>query len=291
MISPAYYEPLLSNSARSKVIEASTLVLGAVNRQRKLTVKQLILPLLMQVIYSKCLRSDVLGSWIDNGRKHSLYRFHFQRTSLQKQRIKIGIFAGIHGDEPAGVLGLMDFVRALDEDPELGRSFEISIYPLCNPTGYLNATRESSSGKDLNREFWKNSSEPEVALLEQEILAKRFDGIISLHSDDTAPGFYGYARGSVLSTGLLAPALRAAEKEQQRDSREVIDGFRAVNGIIHDCYDGILSAPPDQVPKPFEIILESPVHTSLTAQRNAFTLALKAILSEYRKFIAFGAEI
>ena len=185
----------------------------------------------------------------------------------------------------------MDFVRELDEDPELGRDFELSLYPLCNPGGYLAGSRESASGKDLNREFWRGSNEPEVALLEKEILAQQFDGIIALHSDDTSPGFYGYARGSVLANQLLVPALLAAEQAQPRDSRGFIDGFRAVNGIVHDCYDGILSAPPTQQPQPFEIILESPANTPLSDQRLAFSLALKSILSEYRRFIAYGGDI
>jgi succinylglutamate desuccinylase len=45
----------------------------------------------------------------------------------------VGIFAGIHGDEPAGILGLMDFIRELDENPEIGQHFELYLYPLCNP--------------------------------------------------------------------------------------------------------------------------------------------------------------
>ena len=127
--------------------------------------------------------------------------------------------------------------------------------------------------------------------MEKEIAGREFDGIIALHSDDTSPGFYGYARGSVIAKDLLAPALDAAEHAQPRDSRNVIDGFRAVNGIVHDSYDGILSAPPNQEPQPFEIILESPAQTPLCDQRHAFTLALKSILAKYREFISYGGEI
>jgi hypothetical protein len=291
MIAPALHLHVLQEHARLKVREAASLVGEAVALRRRLSPRQLILPLLTQVIYSKCLVADVLGRWEARDEEHFLPRFIFQRTQVKKQRIKVGIFAGIHGDEPAGVLGLMDFVRELDEDPELGLGFELAIYPLCNPTGYVAGTRESASGKDLNREFWRQSPEPEVQLLEREIAARQFDGIISLHSDDTSPGFYGYARGSVMARQLLAPALTAAEQAQTRDHRPFIDGFQAVNGIIHDSFDGILSAPSSRRPQPFEIILESPANTPLGDQRAAFVLALKSILSEYRKFIAYGGEI
>jgi hypothetical protein len=283
--------PLLPEHARLKVREAASVVERVVARRRRFTVKHLLLPLLTQVLYSRCLIADVLGSFTVGGERHFLPRFLFQRTQAKKQRFKIGIFAGLHGDEPAGILGLMDFVRELDEDPELGRHFELAIYPLCNPSGYLAGTRESASGKDLNREFWRNSDEPEVVLLEKEIAARKFDGIISLHSDDTSPGFYGYARGALFTTQLLVPALAAAEQAQPRDSRPFIDGFRAVNGIIHDSFDGILSAPPSERPQPFEIILESPANTPLAEQRLAFTLALRSILTEYRTFITYGGDI
>jgi hypothetical protein len=218
-------------------------------------------------------------------------RFRFQRTQVVKERHRVGIFAGIHGDEPAGILGLMDFIRELDENPEIGRHFELYLYPVCNPGGYLAGTRTSTSGKDLNREFWRGSQEKEVQLLEREILARQFDGIIALHSDDTSPGFYGFARGDVLARQLLAPALSAAEEAQPRDMRPFIDGFRAVNGMIHESYEGILCAPPQQTPQPFELILESPALAPLADQRNAFRLALKAILSEYCPFIAYGANL
>lgn len=287
----ASFRESLSEQGSIKVREAATLVLHSVTKQEQLSIRQLLLPLLTQVVYSRCLSASAVGSWEVGGERHWLPRFSFQRTLVKKPRIKVGIFAGIHGDEPAGILGLMDFVRELDEDPELGRAFELSLYPLCNPTGYLAGTRHSASGADLNREFWRDSSEPEVKLLEKEVRERQFDGIIALHSDDTSPGFYGYARGAVLANHLLVPALVAAEQAQRRDWRHFIDGFRAVNGIIHDAYDGILSAPPEQRPQPFEIILESPARTPLSEQRQAFVLALRSILFEYRNLITFGGDL
>ncbi|MEK0446964.1 MAG: hypothetical protein RLZZ399_2285 [Verrucomicrobiota bacterium] len=256
-----------------------------------LSLRRLLQPIYIQALHSHCVRGDSLSVWEQGEEILWIPRFHFQRTRELKQRIQIGIFAGIHGDEPAGILGLMDFIRELDETPELGRSFELWIYPVCNPGGYLARTRELPSGADLNREFWKGSSEREVLLLEREIRERRFDGIIALHSDDTSPGFYGFARGDVLARQLLAPALEAAEREQPRDTRPFIDGFRAVNGMVHETYEGILSAPAEQLPQPFEIILESPALSSLGAQRRAFRGALRALLSEYRKFIAYGADL
>lgn len=283
--------PPLSSIAGERVRTASRVLGQWIEANTPIQLRDLLLPLLVQARHSHCLWTDSLGFWDSSGSPLWLPRFHFQRTRVLKSRIQIGIFAGIHGDEPAGILALMDFLRELDENPELGKDYEIWIYPVCNPGGCLDRTRFSRTGSDLNREFWSGSLQPEIRLLEREIRERQFQGIISLHSDDTSPGFYGYARGNVLASGLLMPALEAAERVQSRDSRSFIDGFKAFNGMVHDAWEGILSAPPEQSPRPFEIILESPALTPLADQRRAFCLALGSLLTEYRKFIAFGGDL
>lgn len=284
--------PSLSAGAREKIREAASIVHARVQKGQRLEIKNLLMPLLVQSVYSRCLSVDSLGSWLaQNGETLWLPRFHFQRTKAVKERIQIGIFAGIHGDEPGGILGVMDFLRELDEHPELGRDFEIWVYPTCNPSGCLDGTRNSRSGYDLNRQFWKNSTQQEVRLLESEIRRRNFDGIIALHSDDTADGFYGYARGAVIATDLLAPALTKVEQVIERDHRSIIDGFQALNGMVDGIFDGVLCAPKDQKAQPFEIILESPETAPLADQRRAFCLALESIITAYRSFIAYGANL
>ena len=96
----------------------------------------------------------------------------------------MGIFGGIHGDEPASAQAAVRFLEELHHNPDLAYGYELVVYPLCNPWGYEKRTRWLQSGKDLNREFWRKSSEAEVILLENELTKLQFDGIISLHSDD-----------------------------------------------------------------------------------------------------------
>jgi hypothetical protein len=71
----------------------------------------------------------------------------------------------------------------------------------------------------------------------------------------------------------------------------VIDGFAAQNGIISECYDGILTSPPKLENTPFEIILETPHHAPEEQQVEAGVRASAAILTEYRKFISFAADL
>jgi len=231
------------------------------------------------------------GYFESDKRGYSLPHYVFLGPKGGDEPIRIGLFAGIHGDEQEGVLALVQFLRLLHLKPEWATGYCLFVYPVCNPTGFEDATRNSRSGKDLNREFWSNSGEPEIHLLQKELIAHAFHGIISLHTDDTSEGFYGFAHGATLTKHLIEPALNAAGEFLPRNNNEVIDGFRARNGVIRKGYQGILGAPPQVRPRPFEIILESPKAAPEYLKEAAFVTSLKTILSEYRKFIAYAQNL
>ncbi|HSY42514.1 MAG TPA: succinylglutamate desuccinylase/aspartoacylase family protein, partial [Candidatus Acidoferrum sp.] len=136
------------------------------------------------------------------GKNYELSRYLFVGPSGGDAPIHVGIFGGVHGDEPEGVHAIIQFIKLLEARPDLATGYCLSFYPVCNPTGFEDGTRFSRSGKDLNREFWKNSSEPEVRLLQAELVSRSFQGIIALHTDDTSDGFYGIVRGATLTKHL-----------------------------------------------------------------------------------------
>lgn len=205
--------------------------------------------------------------------------------------IKIGIFAGIHGDEEAGTLATHELSHWAAENPEELHDYELHFFPICNPTGRTLGTRHSHSGLDLNREFWRESTQPEVVYLEDELRRERYDGIIALHSDDTSDGCYGFVRGALLSEHLLEPALQASSEFLPRNESSTIDGFPASCGIIKEGYLGILSAPPEQQPHALEIVFETPALAPMDAQVQATVAAVKSILAEYRELQAYAANL
>jgi hypothetical protein len=205
--------------------------------------------------------------------------------------IRIGLFAAIHGDEPEGAHALVQFVKLLEARPELASGYCLSIYPICNPTGFEDNTRHARSGRDLNREFWKNSAQPEVRILQAELTSHSFDGIISLHSHGAGEGFYGVVRSLTLTKHLVGPALKAAEIFLPRDEHDFIDGAPARDGVVRDATDGVLSAPPRAHPRPFEITLEAPKSPPAYLKEFALAIALRSILIEYRKFIAYAPNL
>jgi hypothetical protein len=230
--------------------------------------------------------------WFDlAGQSVALPRYPFLGPQGGAEPLRIGIFAGIHGDEPAGPFALLRFVRLLEEKPDIARGYCLFLYPVCNPTGFEDNTHHNRNGEDLNREFWGNSRQPEVRLLESELSSHAFNGIISLHTDNTSEGVYGYAHGALLTRYLVGPALAAAGEFLPVNQNSTIDGFRARNGIIREGYEGVLRTPPGIKPRPFEVILETPHHAPQYLQEAALAVALRTILGEYRQFIAYAQNL
>ena len=248
--------------------------------------RALLEPLFVLAACKREVTAEVIGKFSKGKRNDQLARFYFAGPDAGHDPIRLGLFAGVHGDEPAGCAALVQFLTALSAEPQRAAGYELWVYPLVNPSGYGAGTRETSSGKDLNRGFWRDSSEPEVRLIEQELLKHRFDGIITVHADDTCEGLYGYSHGRTLDEMLLGPALIAAERVRPRDRRGVIDGFNAKDGVICDCFQGILSPSPEQNPRPFNLIFETPAQAPFTDQVAATVAALDTIIASYRGFIS-----
>jgi murein peptide amidase A len=225
-----------------------------------------------------------------NGESYSLPRLTVG-ASRGSDPIRLGIFAAIHGDEPAGALGVVRLLLELAQLPEWASNYQITAYPICNPTGFEDNTRESRRGKDLNREFWNGSEEPEVRILEAELRERHFHGLIQLHADDTSDGIYGFVRGHTLTENLLRPALQEAGKILPRNVGATIDGFAARDGIISQHYDGVLAAPKEMEPEPFEIIFETPQKAPVELQVEAFLAAMRTIMTEYLLLMSFAQNI
>lgn len=205
--------------------------------------------------------------------------------------LKVGIFAGIHGDEPAGIKAAKILHRwSLTRPPELD-GYELHLYPACNPSGIKASSRRTAMGFDLNREFWCGSKIPEVRYLEYELRRERYDVIISLHEDDTSHGLYGFVSGHLLSESILRPALKAAAEYLPINESEIIDGFPSAEGMIKEGYHGVLCAPPEQRPKALEIVFETPGREPVNEQAVAAAVAVKTMLVEYRKYLAYGENL
>jgi protein MpaA len=232
-----------------------------------------------------------LGRWREEKGNYALEQYLFVGPRGGGDYFRVGIFAGIHGDEVAGVHASIRFLQLLAAQPEIARGYEVYVYPLCNPSGFEAGTRFSRSGRDLNREFWTGSRQLEVQFLERQIRILRFDGLISLHADDDSPGLYAFALGAQVTEHVVEPALAAAEKILPRNRDATIDNFVARNGLIHKGYPGMLCAAPEASPRPFEIVFETPHRADMEAQIEANLIFLRHAFEQYQQLRAVGQDL
>jgi protein MpaA len=232
-----------------------------------------------------------LGSWGVGTDRYSLEQYLFVGPKSGGDYIRVGIFAGMHGDETAGVHAAVRFLEELARHPNWARGYELYIYPVGNPSGFEDNTRHSRSGHDLNREFWIGSHQPEVQLLERQIRTLSFDGLISLHADCDSPGLYAFALGAEVTQHVVEPALLAAEKILPRNRDATIDNFTARNGMIRKGYPGMLCAEPEASPRPFEIVFETPQLADLKKQVEANVVFLHHALDQYQQLQAVGQDL
>lgn len=137
--------------------------------------------------------------------------------------------AGIHGDEPAGPLALLELLRA----DALPRQDNWVICPLMNPSGLKQGTRENFAGVDLNRDY-RNFVSSEIRDHRDWVMrqVKTLDLGIHLHEDWEAQGFYLYELNFGASPSLAKGLLQAAGRFLPIETAECIDGRTARGGII-----------------------------------------------------------
>jgi murein peptide amidase A len=244
---------------------------------------------------SRHLLSRAVKKFECGGQEYGIPRFIWSGPVGGGDTFRLGLFATLNGDEPEGAFALTRFISALENDPEIGRGYAFSIYPLCNPTGFEANTRLSRAGHALNRLFWTESDAPEVRFLESEIWMQAFHGIINLRSDADSTGIYGFASGGVIAHALLNPALQAAEAYLPRNRQREIDGIPARRGMVYaDIYNacrGALRAVPGLENPPFEITLATPRAASVHLQVEALNAGLMAIIAEFRALQAYAQNI
>lgn len=200
-------------------------------------------------------------------------------------RPRIYLSTGVHGDEPAPPLALLQLLETGGFDA----AANWFLMPMLNPTGFGRATRENADGIDLNRDY-RAPSTPEVrghiAWLQRQ---PRFDLALCLHEDWEATGFYLYELNAENRPSLAHAVLKAAAAHVPIDPATVIDGREiAEPGIIRPVNDPLLR---DQWPEAIYLrahhsvlgyTFETPSSHPLETRVNAIVTAVRTALAGLR---------
>lgn len=147
----------------------------------------------------------------------------FQRKASSGTAPKVYLSSGIHGDEPAGPLAVLELL----EEDALSGDLDWTLFPLLNPWGVENGKRENQHGIDLNRDYNVRQSREiraHVNWLEQ--YPTPYDLYLSLHEDWETTGFYLYEINTSKHPSLALPLLQVAETILPLEKGPEVDGHK-----------------------------------------------------------------
>jgi len=184
--------------------------------------------------------------------------------------------AGIHGDEPAPPVALLQLL----EQRWFDHGCNWSICPLLNPGGLARGTRENHERRDLNRDYRAPQSAEIKAHTAWLLRQPPFDLALCLHEDWEARGFYLYELNPDRRPSLAEPIVAAVAGVCPIDRSALIDGRLAVGGIIR----------PDGDPAKRELWPEA-IYLQLNHTRLSYTLETPSALSMAQRIDATTAAV
>jgi len=155
-----------------------------------------------------------------------------RRTPLTPAR-RIYISTGIHGDEPAGPLSILQLLKENRWPPNVA----VWLCPCLNPTGFALNRRENVNGLDLNRQYLDPQAEEVHAHIAWLNRQPNFDLALCLHEDWESHGFYVYELNPDNQPSFAELIVRYVAEVCPIDYSPVIEGRDAHNGIIRPSAD------------------------------------------------------
>ena len=124
---------------------------------------------------------------IGTAHSYPIHQIRLAASTPKPQQVLLT--GGVHGDEPAGVEAVLQFLER--DNTALLKNFSFVIIPCINPYGYVHNTRETRGGIDINRSF-ETDDVAEVAIIKKALGQTEFSLAIDFHEDYDATGFYLY---------------------------------------------------------------------------------------------------
>jgi hypothetical protein len=202
------------------------------------------------------------------------------RRAVASPRTRVYLSAGIHGDEPAGPLAMLQLLR----EHRWPADAAIWLCPCLNPTGFPLNRRENFQGIDLNRDYRHQQSaevRAHVKWLEQQ---PSFDYALCLHEDWEANGFYVYEVNPDQRPTLSEKIVSAVAEACPIEHAALVDNWTAEKGVIRPA---IIPAERPQWPEALYLIthktrlsntLEAPSDYPLPVRVAALVTAVNAAL-------------
>ena len=191
---------------------------------------------------------------------------------IRKGKPNVAIVGGIHGDEPGGCLGVMDFLH--QKTPN-----NVVVIPCANTWGLQHNKRTNQSGVDINRHF-QDKETKESSKIKEELKGVKL--CVTIHENTNSGGFFLYYSDKSLISVAKSIVNIAKHyfpiKDGKLEDRKIDKCLDAKQGLVYcpDIHTGSLEDEMAHLGIPC-ICLELPKEHHLATRRKAVVAILSSI--------------
>jgi hypothetical protein len=199
-------------------------------------------------------------------------RYVFEGEQTRETPIRIGIFAGLRGDDEVGPAAVSMFLADLVALPHLGNDLRIYAYPIVSAVDFETRNSFCRPSQYIINQTGCETLSSEAYQIEREIFAIGFDGIISIQMDDEI---------EALQVGISDHRLHDALV------RPILSSFEPFLPNIEDCDGGFgrsLTAGIRLKRKPFELTFRVPSSGWSGLYAMGLRIALHTAIASYRSY-------
>jgi hypothetical protein len=206
-------------------------------------------------------------------------RYIFVGDQPGESEIRLGIFAGLRGEDHVGAKAIVEFIDDLVAMPSLGSAFRIYAYPTVNPLSYTTGAPRKQTDRSVVNEAGGKAKFPQAYLIEREIFVVQFHGLVVIHTTDEPEGLQAAVYGANLHEALVSPILSSLRPLFPTTEIPALDSsfFFTADAVSKQ--------------KPFELALRIPRSGWNGLYSIGLRIALHTAVEQYRSYLAQANNI
>jgi len=183
---------------------------------------------------SSPLEIKIMDSVHANEECYPMFYFYYHT----KAKYNIVINAGCHGNESIGVKIMLRFLQEFDK--EMLNNYNIWLFPIVNPFGYVYDVRYNNMKYDINRHCYSQKPFPietaEFKIIDDE-LPNRVDVFIDIHQNGKK-NFYCYEKKRPNKASLASFGMEEIKKQNIAiEECALLYGEKCINGVVDSIKD------------------------------------------------------
>ena len=200
-------------------------------------------------------------------------RYVFEGDLSRESPIRIGIFAGLSGNDKVGPRAVSTFLGDLVALPHLGNNLRIYAYPVVSSASFETGAPSPRPRQYIINQMGYQGSSSETYQIEREIFAIAFDGIISIHLEEEIKNFKISLSEARWHETMLSPILSSLQWFLPNVEDGGYDSRRSLTAGIR------------LKQRPFELILRVPSSGWSGLHAIGLRIALHTAVDCYRSYL------